>query len=334
MKLLVIGGSQFVGRHLVAAAAARGDRVTVFNRGKTATVWPAGVEARHGDRQAELSALADGTWDAVVDTCGYLPRDVARMAECLRGRVACYVFVSSISVYAGFEQPNDEHSKLGVIDDPDTDVVDGRTYGPLKALCEQAVSQRFGNRALLIRPGLIVGPYDPTQRFTYWPARVARAADGEAVLVPGTSGDAIQLIDARDLAAFLLHAIDDGLHGPLNLTSAPRALTMGALLDACSAAAARQPRWVWVAAGDLDRCALEPWTDLPVWIPASGEHAAFALADTRAAQAAGLHCRPILQTVADCLAWYRGLPSEQQSFTKAGLSPQREAQALAKLLRG
>ena len=331
MKLLVIGGSQFVGRHLVAAAAARGDAVTVFNRGKTAAAWPAGVEVRHGDRKGDLSALAHGTWDAVVDTCGYLPRDVARMAAALHGRVGAYVFVSSVSVYASFERPNDEACALGVIDDIDTEVVDGRTYGPLKALCEQAATARFGDRALLIRPGLIVGPHDPTQRFPYWPARVARAADGEAVLAPGAAQDGIQVIDARDLVAFMLRAIDDGRHGPFNLTSPAQTLTMGALLESCAAAAGCHPRWVWASPADLERCGLEAWSDLPVWLPASGEHAAFALADTRAAQAAGLQIRPIAQTVADTLAWYRRLPADHQAFTKAGLSPEREAQALAQI---
>jgi 2'-hydroxyisoflavone reductase len=333
MKLLVIGGSQFVGRHLVEAAAARGDQVTVFNRGRTAAVWPAGVEVRQGDRKADLLALAEGRWDAVVDTCGYLPRDVARMAECLQGRVGRYVFVSSISVYASFERPNDEGSALGLIDDVETEVVDGRSYGPLKALCEQAVASRFGDRALLIRPGLIVGPHDPTQRFTYWPARVARAVDGQAVLAPGAADDGIQVIDVRDLVAFMLRAIDDGRRGPYNLCCAARTLTMGALLDVCAAAAGCRPAWVWAAPADVERCGLEAWSDLPVWVPAVGEHAAFALTETRAAQAAGLQIRPIVQTVADTLAWYRSLPADQQAFTKAGLSPAREAAALAVLLR-
>jgi 2'-hydroxyisoflavone reductase len=332
MKLLVIGGSVFLGRHLVEAAAARGDRVTVFNRGKTAATWPQGVEVRHGDRKGDLAALASGEWDAVVDCCGYLPRDVARLAECLHGRVGRYVFISSISVYADFAQANHEGSAVGRIEDADTELVDGRTYGPLKALCEEAVTARFGDSALLIRPGLIVGPHDPTQRFTYWPARVARAADGEAVLAPGSASDEIQIIDARDLAAFVLRAVDEGRRGPFNLTSAPHAISVQALLEACATAAQRQPRWVWVGEADLERCGLKPWSDLPAWVPASGEHAGMALTDTAAAQAAGLHCRPLADTVADTLAWYRSLPTEQQAFSKAGLEPEREAQALALLL--
>ena len=332
MKLLVIGGSQFVGRHLVEAALARGDEVTVFNRGQTPTTWPAAVKLRHGDRKGDLSALATGEWDAVVDCCGYLPRDVARMAECLHGRVGRYVFISSISVYADFAQARHEGSAVGRIDDVDTDLVDGRTYGPLKALCEEAVTARFGASALLIRPGLIVGPPDPTQRFTYWPARVARAADGEAVLAPGSASDELQVIDVRDMAAFVLRAIDAGRRGPFNLTSAPHAVTVQTLLEACATAAQRQPRWVWVGEADLAHCGLAPWSDLPAWMPATGEHAGWALTDTAAAQAAGLHCRPLADTVADTLAWYRSLPAEQQAFNKAGLTPEREAQALARLL--
>lgn len=222
---------------------------------------------------------------------------------------------------------------MGAIDDVDTEVVDGRTYGPLTALCEAAVTARFGERALLIRPGLIVGPHDPTQRFTYWPARIGRAADGEAVLAPGAPSDEIQVIDVRDLVAFMLCAIDAGRSGPFNLSSAPHTLTVQTLLDACAAAAQCRPRWVWATEADLERCGLSAWTDLPAWVPASGEHAAFALADTRAALAAGLAIRPIAQTVADTLAWYLRLPAEQQAFTKAGLSPEREAAALEVLLR-
>jgi len=331
MKLLVIGGSLFVGRHLVQAAAARGDEVTVFNRGQTAAQWPAGVQLRHGDRKADLSALASGRWDAVVDTCGYLPRDVARMADALHGRAGRYVFISSISVYADFSRPNDEQGARGRIADADTQIVDGRSYGPLKALCEDVLTARLGQRALLLRPGLIVGPHDPTQRFTYWPARVARATDAEPVLVPGRAEDPVQFIDVRDLVAFVLRAIDAACSGAFNVTSPPKALCMSDVLDACAAAAGRRPRWQWLSPEHIERSGLQPWTDLPLWLPPVGEHAAFALVDTRAAQAIGLTTRPLAQTVADTLAWWRSLPPEQQLFSKAGLSPEREAQALAGL---
>jgi 2'-hydroxyisoflavone reductase len=174
-RLLVIGGGRFVGRHLVQAALAAGWQVTMFNRGQSGPA-PAGVTALLGDRRAGLDALVGGPWDAVVDTCGYLPGEVTAMARHLQGQVGRYVFISSVSAYASFAEPNTESSPLGRLDDPQTQVVDGRTYGPLKALCEQAVTEAFGERALLLRPGLIVGPQDPTRRFTWWPARVARAS--------------------------------------------------------------------------------------------------------------------------------------------------------------
>ena len=199
----------------------------------------------------------------------------------------------------------------------------------MKALCEQAVTARFADRALLIRPGLIVGPHDPTQRFTYWPARVARAADAEPVLVHVAVGDSVQFIDARDLAAFVLRASDDGSQGPFNLVSAPRALTMSAVLEACAAAAGTRPRWQWTNAKDVERCGLKAWSDLPLWLPADGDHAAFGLTETCAATAAGLTIRPLAQTVAETLAWYRSLPLDRQAFTKARMSSEREALALS-----
>lgn len=333
MKLLVIGGSRFVGRHLVDAALARGDTVTLFNRGQSSSGRVPGAEHRVGDRQGDLAALASGEWDAVIDTCGFLPRDVARMAACLHGRVGRYVFISSVSAYADARFPNDESAALGRIDDPDTEVVDGRTYGPLKALCEQAVSARFGPRALLIRPGLIVGPHDPTQRFTWWPARIARAADGEAVLAPGAPEAAVQFIDARDLAAFVLHAVDTACEGAFNVSSVPGTRTLGEVLRVCAAAAGCQPRLVWADAAALAKAGVNPWIDMPLWLPAEGEHAAFMQVPVARALAAGLRLRPLQGTVADTLAWYRALPPEQQAFTQAGLAPEREAAVLVGLGR-
>jgi 2'-hydroxyisoflavone reductase len=330
MHLLIIGGTQFVGRHLAEIALARGYAVTLFNRGKTSSALPAGARHLPGDRKGDLSALAGGRWDAVVDTCGYLPRDVARMADALRDRVGCYLFVSSVSVYAGFEAPNHEGSAIGTIDDVQTDVVDARTYGPLKALCEAALTQRLGAaRTLIVRPGLVVGPYDPTQRFTYWPARIARAADGEAVLVPGSPADGVQFIDARDLGAFMLDGIEARRDGCFNVVSPPGHWSMGDLVDTCAAVARTRPRWAWADAPAVARLDLAPWSDLPVWVPAEGEHAAFARTDVAAALAAGLRTRPLAETVADTLAWYRRLPPEAQAFSKAGLTPEREAKALA-----
>jgi 2'-hydroxyisoflavone reductase len=329
MQLLVIGGTQFVGRHIVEAALSRGDRVTLFNRGQTAAALPPGVQHLRGDRRGDLSALAGGRWDAVVDTCGFLPAEVARMADALQGRVGRYVFISSVSAYAGFERPNHEGSVLGRIDDPHTETVDGRTYGPLKALCEYEVQQRFGASALIVRPGLVVGPHDPTQRFTYWPARIARAADGQAVLVPGEPTQPVQFIDARDLAAFVLLGISAALQGPFNAIAPAGGLKFGEVLDVCAQVAGCRPRWVWVPADRIEAIELKPWSDLPLWVPPGGDMQAFVLTDTSGAAAAGLRIRPLAQTVADTLAWHRGLAPDQQVFTKAGLTPEREAAALA-----
>jgi len=331
MDLLFVGGSRFVGLHLVQAALAAGHRVTVFNRGQHADVLPAEVAQRVGDRRQDLSALAQGRWDAVIDTCGYLPAEVAAMADCLQGRVGRYVFISSVSVYADFRQPNHEHSPLGVIDDPDTELVDGRTYGPLKALCEQALTERVGEGALCLRPGLIVGPHDPSGRFSWWPARVARARPGESVLVPDTPDAALQFIDVRDLAAFTLSALAQGLSGPVNVAAPAGHYRMGALLGACAAAAGHTPNWVWAPSAWLRAQGVQPWMELPLWLPAAGEHAAFMAVDTLRAQAAGLRIRPLAETVADTLAWWQQLPEGDQGFANTGLAAERERALLAAL---
>ncbi len=331
MKLLVIGGTQFVGRHLVQAALARGDQVTLFNRGQTAAA-PPGVEWRQGDRRSDLSSLATGQWDAVVDACGYLPAEVASMVDALDGRFGRYVFVSSVSAYASGALPNDEQAPLGRIDDEDTPVVDGRTYGPLKAACERLLQQRLGQRALCVRPGLVVGPHDPTQRFTWWPARLARAAvDGLPVLAPGDPHKRLQFIDARDLASFVLHAIDTGHSGAFNAVAAPGFTTMGELLAACAHAAGVQPQITWATQAELDREAVKPWIEMPLWLPAEGEHTAFLEVDSSRARQAGLQSRPLRDTVADTLAWWRSLSADQQLFSKAGLTPEREAAVLASM---
>lgn len=331
MKLLIIGGTQFVGRHLMEAALARGDQVTLFNRGQTVIELPAGVELRRGDRRQDLSALAEGTWDTVVDACGYLPGEVSRMAELLAARIGCYAFISSVSAYADARQPNDEGSALGRMDDPETEVVDGRTYGPLKALCEQAVLQHVGvQHSLLIRPGLVVGPYDPTQRFTWWPARMARVAhDGAPVLAPGIPDRPLQFVDARDLAAFVLHALDTGRRGVFNAVAPPGFTTMAALLAHCAEAAGVAADLQWVSELQLLQQGVKPWVDLPLWLPSDGEYASFMAVNSDKAQAAGMHNRPLTQTIADTLAWWRSLPPDQQAFTKAGLAPEREAELIS-----
>ena len=331
MRLLIIGGTRFLGRHLVDAALARGDSVTLFNRGQSSPQPPVGVAWLQGDRAGDLAVLDSGPgWDAAIDTCGYLPADTGRLARALAGRVGRLAFISSVSAYASMARPNDEDAPLGVIDDPDTTTIDGRTYGPLKALCEAAVQQALGpQRCLLVRPGLIVGPHDPTGRFSWWPARLARAAaDGQPVLAPGTPDRPLQVIDARDLAAWLLHLLDQCAAGAFNAVSPPGAITWGGLVQACASAAGVQSDVRWVPDDHLLAHGVGPWMELPLWIPASGPDAAdstaFMAVPSARAQAAGLRCRPISATVADTLAWWQALPAAQQVFASTGLAPERE----------
>jgi 2'-hydroxyisoflavone reductase len=330
MKILVIGGGQFVGWHFVEAALARGHELTLFNRGNG--VVPPGVAHIRGDREGDLSMLAGQRFDAVVDVCGYLPREVDRMAERLQGQVGRYLFVSSISVYADFTRANDESSPVATIEDTDTDVVDGRTYGPLKALCEATLQRRWAaSQTVIVRPGLVVGPREQTRRFAYWPARIERAAPGEPVLAPGTPADAVQFIDARDLAAFMLGALEQALSGVFNVVTPPGGLTIGGLLDSCARAAGTQPRWTWADAHAVERLGLRDWLDLPVWMSPLGDHSAIAQVSDARARAAGLTVRPLDQTVADTLAWLRSLPADERALVKAGLTAEREAAALAAL---
>jgi 2'-hydroxyisoflavone reductase len=335
MRWLVIGGTRFVGHHIVQAALAAGADITLFNRGRSATALPPGVRLITGDRRADLSVLrgAEGRWDVVVDCCAYLPAEAAAMAVALRGRVGLQVFISTVSVYASFAQANDEDSALAQIEDPDTQTVDGRTYGALKALCELAVQRGADVPVCCIRPGLVVGPQDPTQRFTYWPARVGRARDGELILAPGSAADGLQFIDARDLAAFVVKAASAGLRGSYNVLGTPGSVNVGGLLQACAEAAGVQAQWRWCDAAAAQRVGLRPWVDLPAWAPAQGDTAGFARVSNAKALAAGLQLRPVSQTVADTLAWHRGLPVDQQGFTLAGMSAEREREALAELAK-
>ena len=333
MRLLVLGGTQFVGRHIVETALARGHELTLFNRGQTAASLFPQLECRRGDRRGDLSALASGEWDAVLDTCGYLPREVEASARLLAGRVGRYAYISSISAYASFSQPGDELSPLASLQtlaDPDTEIVDGGSYGPLKAACEASVQHVFGDaRSLLIRPGLVVGPHDATQRFTYWPARLAQARDDEPVLAPGSPQDGLQFIDARDLAAFVLDQVEQGAAGAYNSVAAPARWTRAELLSTCAAVAGTQPRLVWVDSATLLARGAKAWNELPLWLPDTHEYAGFMQASNAKALAAGLRIRPLAETVADTLAWWRSLPAEQQAFSRAGMSAEREAELLA-----
>src|ERR1051325_6256679 len=230
MKILILGGTVFLGRHLVEAALARGHEVTLFNRGNNPHLFPE-VEKLRGDRDGGLDVLRGRRWDVVIDTSGFVPRIVRASAELLADTVELYVFISSLSVIADTRVPGaDESAPVGTLDDPTIEDATGKAYGPLKALCEQAVEQVMPGRALNIRPGLIVGPHDPTGRFTYWPVRVAR---GGEVLAPGRPARQIQLVDVRDLAGWIIRLAEAGTSGLFNATGPDKVLTMEELLEEC-----------------------------------------------------------------------------------------------------
>jgi 2'-hydroxyisoflavone reductase len=326
LRILVLGGTRFVGPHFIELAQARGHQVSMFNRGRTNVGRVKNVEVLQGDRDGKLEALQGRQWDAVLDTSGYVPRIVKMSGDLLAPHTSHYVFISSISVYASFAKANDESSPLATIADPTVEKVTGETYGALKALSEQAAEKSMPGRTTVLRPGLIVGPEDNTDRFTYWPARVDR---GGEVLAPNAPGDRIQVVDVRDLCAFILAVIEKRTLGTFNVISPPGRFTMGALLDACLQAAKSGATPTWVPTGFLQEHKVAPWSDMPVWIPETGEEAGTSLTSVERAIAAGLTIRPLPDTVRDTLAWHRSRPEEQKAKLKAGIEPGREKEVLA-----
>jgi nucleoside-diphosphate-sugar epimerase len=326
MRLLILGGTSFLGPHLVGAALARDHQVTTFNRGQHEHELPAGVERLRGNRDGELDALRGRSWDAVIDTSGYVPRVVRASAAYLRDAVGHYTFISTISVYKSLPQAGmDETAAVGTLDYESVEEVTGEAYGPLKALCEAAVEETVPGRALVIRPGLIVGPLDPTDRFTYWPYRVAQ---GGEVLAPGSPHEPVQFIDARDLAAWTVAMTERGAIGAYNATGPAAPLSMGTLLEVCREVSGSDARLTWVDEDFVLKAGLEPWTELPLWIPASEAEMAGhnAVSIARALQA-GLTFRPLAATVRDTLAWDATRPTHHE--WRAGLPREREAAVLA-----
>jgi 2'-hydroxyisoflavone reductase len=327
MRLLILGGTLFLGRHLTEAALARGYEVTLFNRGQRNPELFAGVEKLRGDRGGNLEALRGRSWDAVVDTSGYVPRTVRASAELLAGAVGLYAFVSSVSAYAGFSQPADEDAPLAAMPDETVEEVSGATYGPLKVLSERAAEEAMPGRVLVIRPGLVVGPHDPTNRFTYWTSRVAR---GGEVLAPGSPERAIQFIDARDLAEWTLRMIEGQSTGVFNASGPEYPLTMGRFLEECRAVSV-----TWVGEEFLLERNVESWSELPLWIPESSEtHKHFLDVKIGRALRAGLSFRPLAETIRDTLAWQRereGRPLPEKPGVPQPdltLKPERERELL------
>lgn len=338
MKLLVLGGTRFLGRHLVEAALQRGHAVTLLHRGRSAPGLFAQAEHRIADRDGDLAALAQGHWDAAIDTSAYVPRQVRALAAALGDRVGHYQLVSSISVYAGFDAPGvDEEGALQTLPDATVEAVTGATYGGLKALCEAAALAGFAGRCLVNRPGLIVGPHDPTGRFTWWVQRLQR---GGTVLAPGDPAAPVQFIDARDAAAWMLLQAERRTQGKYNLTGPQQPLTMGGLLTTARATLNPGAQLQWVDEKYLLDQGVAPWSDLPVWLPR--RQAGMHRVDITRALATGLACRPLADTLHDTAQWAAGAastgaataastsaPTQGPVRPSVGLASEREAALLA-----
>ena len=335
LRILVLGGTGFIGPHQVRYAVSRGHQVSVFNRGQRQADLPSGVEHLNGDRDVgKLDALKGREWDVCIDNPTSVPFWVRDVGRILKGKIGHYVFVSTISAYADNSQPHaNEDSALATYAGKDamketreTLKADMGLYGPLKAASEREAARWFPGIATIIRPGLIVGPGDATDRFTYWPVRLAR---GGEVLAPGDGSDPVQFIDARDLAEWMIRMAEARRFGTYNATGPDYPLSMAAMLHGIRATGSAGARLTWVPTDFLEAQKLSAWSDLPVWIPAQGETAGFASRDNQRALAAGLSFRPLAATANDTLAWFDTLPAPRRSKLLAGLSVEREVEVLA-----
>lgn len=341
MKILILGGTGFTGSFQVRYALSRGHEVTVFNRGKSQHPdgLPPEVEQLIGDRNGQLEALKGRKWDVVIDNPTTLPIWVRDAARILKGNVERYVFISTISVYSDKSRPGmDESGPLWTYEDnhendaamsetPETLLTSNRAlYGPLKVLSEREVEKWFPSQALIIRPGLIVGPGDETDRFTYWPLRVAR---GGEVLAPGEAADPVQFIDVRDLAEWTIRMAEQGTTGTYNATGPKEKFTIGAMLQGIRQVTKSDAQFTWVNAEFLAAQKVWAWSDMPVWVPAQGEVAGFCQISIQKALGKGLTFRSFSDTTQATLAWMRQQPRERQENLKAGITAEREAEVLA-----
>lgn len=313
LKILMLGGTRFLGPAIVGSALARGHEVTLFNRGQSRPDLFPDLERLEGnrfpDRDDGLKALEGREWDAVVDTSGYVPRVVEASAELLAPNVRHYTFISSISVYDSMAAPGtDEESPVGRIEDPTTEEIDNETYGPLKALCEEAAEAAMPGRVANIRPGYIVGPEDNSDRFTFWPVR---AHAGGEMIAPGEKDDPVQVIDVRDLGRWIVHCIERDVTGVFNATGAEEPHRWGRILEACRRAAGTEGELVWIPSEFLEENEVPPGS-FPIWLPPKGEFEGFHRVDVSRAVEAGLEFRPIERTVEDTLEWFLAQPEERR----------------------
>ncbi|HEY9731974.1 MAG TPA: NAD-dependent epimerase/dehydratase family protein [Drouetiella sp.] len=329
MKILVIGGTIFVGRHIVEAALRRGHEVSLFNRGRTEATLFNDVEKITGDRFESLDKLANRHWDVIIDTSAYVPRAVSKSCEELKSNCDSYVFISTGSVYKDKSKPGiREDNETLIPKNPDSLEWSDETYGEMKSGCEGVVQNIFAERALIIRPGVVVGPHDPTDRFTYWAVRVQA---GGSVLAPGAPDYPVQFIDGRDLGEWTILLCESKARGIFNAIGPDYKLTMSKLLNDCKNAAGSDAEFVWVSDQKLLQLKVEPWSDMPFWIPANSETSGMALRDNSKAIKSGLTFRALRETIADTLDWWH---REKADCTlKAGISRERETEILNTIRR-
>ncbi len=326
MKILIIGGTRFLGRHLVESALTRRHAVTLFNRGKSNPDLFPNLETIQGDREHDIEKLSGRAWEAVIDTCGYVPRLVRLSASSLERSVGRYVFISSISVYPdsilgkiGIE----ESDPVGKLDDETVEEITGETYGPLKALCEKIVLDMYDDRGLVVRPGLIVGPNDISDRFTYWPVRIAK---GGEVLAPEKPEVPVQIIDVRDLSDFIIKLIEAKASGIYNTTGPDDEFTLGAMLESCKQVSGSDADFKWASVEFLEQNNVAAWSDMPAWVPDNEENRGFSRMGISKAIQAGLKFRPLAETVKDTLEWAQTRPADHE--WRAGLKLEREKELL------
>ncbi|MCC7010937.1 MAG: epimerase [Planctomycetes bacterium] len=327
LRVLVLGGTRFIGPCIVDAALRRGHAVTLFNRGQTNPELFPQCEKLRGDRDGDQRALEGREFDVVIDTWTDAPRHVRSAAMLLRDHVAQYVFVSSLNAVADLSKPGvDETAAMTALEPEHENSTDAAHFGGRKARCELLLAELMPGRATVLRPGLIVGPRDGSDRFTYWPVRVAR---GGEVLAPGSGDDPTQFIDARDLGEFVVKLCEERVMGLFHVVGPRERLTMRELLETCSDACASDARLTWVDTRFLLERQVAPWTDLPAWLPSLEEGQGFWTLDNSKALAAGLRFRPLERTVRDTLDWWSTLPAERRAALKRGLTPERELELLA-----
>ena len=336
LNILILGGTGFTGPHQVRYALARGHKITLFNRGKRPQDWPGEVEELTGDRSTgDVAALKGRKWDVCIDNPTSVPFWVRDVGEVLAGNVGQYIFISTISVYADNSKPGmDESGKLAeytgadiMKETRDTLMANMELYGPMKAGSEAQALKYFKDQTTIIRPGLIVGPGDETDRFSYWPVRIER---GGEVLAPSQDGaDPVQFIDARDLAEWTIRMAEARAFGTYNATGPDYEMSVAAMLYGIRAVTTQGAKFTFVPAEFLDQQKVGPWGDMPVWVPGQGDSTGFARLSVAKAVAAGLTFRPLATTAADTLAWFHAQPAERQATLRAGIKPEREAEVLA-----